>query len=100
MICSPTSLVVILVYLLIDCHVNCLQELQARIAEIAAKKNFVGQRVPAPYVMLAKQVDLLTRQLSPPIMVHLVLHISLVDSSNVTLWKSISEIRQLSRKGN
>lgn len=45
------------------------QELQARIADIAEKKKYVGQQVPTPYVILARQVDILTKKKSPPIMV-------------------------------
>jgi hypothetical protein len=46
-----------------------VQELQARIADIAEKKKYVGQQVPTPYVILARQVDILTKKKSPPIMV-------------------------------
>lgn len=45
------------------------QELQARIAEIAEKKKYVGQQVPTPYYILTRQVEILTKTKSPPIMV-------------------------------
>jgi hypothetical protein len=34
----------------------------------------VGQQVPTPYVILARQVDILTKKKSPPIMVRTTAH--------------------------